>query len=369
MSVLERFSRWSWVPRPFRHRLQEVLLRPLVSVQVEEAARATLICREQLPQCVTRHSRKQLAHCIADIEAKTEKMQASAKWRRLADGGRRQFAAASEALRVTLSIVKDICERDIWHQQEMSALTSDRDRLAREIAPLRVGLTDTEFRRYDSQFHQRSLAFERCRSLAEIKDCLMELRRAVAAIDRLLSKRKTIDERVSNASETLNSLDSRVLAGDPRAEETYRETIKILRTVRENASQADPDRTIALLNQVDQNLLNLRQEADHLRRYATAEVELWRRIAITCPRAVAPFSKQLMEFPAELTGDSLTQWAVVRHAMEKAIIAFAQQTRMANAEALADARLSYKWREDNDRDLGVFSQVSYQMWKERVSNP
>jgi hypothetical protein len=76
-----------------------------------------------------------------------------------------------------------------------------------------------------------------------------------------------------------------------------------------------------------------------------------------------------MEFPAELTGDSLTQWAVVRHAMEKAIIAFAQQTRMANAEALADARLSYKWREDNDRDLGVFSQVSYQMWKERVSNP
>ncbi len=369
MTVLDFLSNSACVPGRLRYRLQEARLRPLLAADLNEADVLLEIARERLPHCVSRYSRKRLGYYVADVPTQCGKLQEAAGRQSLATRGRKRFDALSRALRVTFRTIQEVCEQDASHEEEVLALRADRDRLEREAAPLRVGIAEAEFRRYDGQFHQRSLAFERCRDLAEVNDCHKDLRNAVAAVERLVEKRKRIEEGIRSATATFDCLDRGTLSADPRTDEVYVQTAELLALVRERVPRGEVDRSIALLDQVDQNLQTLARQADHVRRDAGIEVELWRRVAVICPRAASSFASELSKTPLEPSGDSLAEWMVLRRSFEKAVNRLAYETRSANAEALHKRALNYQWRDPDERRLLAFARHSYRAWRDAVSQP
>jgi hypothetical protein len=270
---------------------------------------------------------------------------------------------------MTLEAVREVCSQDVADEEDVLALRADRERLARDAAPLLIGNAMGEFRRHDDQFRQRCFAFERSRDRAEVGDGRQGLRKAVAAMDRILEKAKRVERGIRVATATYDAFDRRSVSGDPRSVEVYEQTSEHLASMRVALGRGELERSSAILDQVDRDLETLAAQADQVRRDAAAEVELWGRIALICPATAAAFATELAGIPLQPAGDALAAWLILRRSIENIVNHSARETRSANAEALHDQAAQYEWRDADERRLRNFAMHAYRAWGDAVSGP
>jgi len=374
MIVPDSLSEASWVPGWIRFRLQEAGLQTRVAAENDAVAGPLDVAQQRLEHCVTGYSRKQIGRCLAEVKSELSRLQLASKRESLAALGRKCFEARARSLHAALKKMQEACDLDISHEKELSDLHEDRDALTKEAAPLLTGAADTEFRRFDRLFRQKLFDFEHCRDLGEIKDRIRAMRKALSNVERIVKKSKRLKENIQSDTAAFDALDRGTLTADPRTDEVYVETAGLLEMLKARSEQGDVDRSIGLLDRVEQNLQMLAQYSDHVRRDAAKEIELWRRIASICPRAATHFASELEAIPSEPSGDSFLEWVSLRRSIRKVVHHLAQETRLANANAINGRAAKYRWLDPDerwlDRDerrLYDFAADSYRQWRNTIS--
>jgi hypothetical protein len=287
----------------------------------------------------------------------------------LARHGRKRFESRAKSLRTALTTLQEVCDLDVGHEEELVALTADRDNWAKEAAPLLLDTTAVDFRRRDDEFRKKVSEFRNCAKLGEINTCLKAMREAVASLEKIVKRTQQLKESLPRAALVFDSLDRRTIAADPRSDEVYVQTERILEDLRERGQRGEVIRSIGLLDQVEKNLQILAKHSDHVRRDAAKEVALWKRVATICPRTASTFASNLASTPLEPSGDSLAQWMILRRSIENVAVRAATKTRSANAEALNQTALQYHWFDHNERHLRNFASDAYRQWQEVVVLP
>jgi hypothetical protein len=369
MTILDHLSQSPLVPGPLRFLVQEICLQSELSGHLREADDVVRLGNERRPRCVTRYTLRRLSSYLGDAGKHRAKLIDSAQRRSLASYGRKRFDMRAEALRATIGSIREVCQQDEAYEQESRELRADRDRLAREAAPLLVGGTEGEFRGYEGQFHKKFSAFPACSDLAGVNQCLNDLREAAAAMDRIVEKTKRVEQELHIANDAFDKIDRRAISADPWSDEVYVRTAVILESLGGGKGRGEVERSVALLSKVNQNLDTLALQANHVQRDAASEVELWHRIALFCPRVTSPFAIELANFPQEPSGDSLSAWSILKRAIENSVNQAAHDTRLGNAMALHNHMFSYEWGDPKPRRLRAFVKHSYRALQEIASQP
>ena len=369
MTVLDHLSQSPFVPGRLRFFLQETHLRPELAAHLREADDVARVGNERRQRCVTRYALKRLGSYLGDVGKHRARLIDSAQRRSLASYGRKRFDMRAEALGATIASIREVCQQDEAHEQETRELRADRDRLAREAAPLLVGGTEGEFRGYEGQFHKKFSGFAACADLAGVNQCLKDLREAAAAMDRIVEKVKGVEQGIRVANAAFEKIDRRAISADPSSDEVYVRTAVTLESLSTGKARGEVERSVALLSKVNQNLETLALQADHVQRDAAIEVELWHRIALFCPRVTSPFAIELANVPQEPSGDALSAWRILKRSIENSVNQAAHNTRSGNAKALRNHVFSYEWGDPKPRRLRAFAKHSYRALQDLVSQP
>ena len=366
MGILDSLSNALWLPGGVRFRIQERSLRPRLAAELKEAYK--LLETADKHECATKYSSKQLGQSAAGVRIRIEELQNASTWQSLAKAkdGTSAFESRSKSLRSSLEKLQKVLDLDHDHEIELRKLGDDRDTWEREAAPLLTGKADTEFRRYGRQFRQALADFESCKKLEAIISRLKDMRKAVAFLERIVTQARRLKEDVPKAAKAFEGLDRRTMATDPRSDEIYRQTSGYLEILKTASPSREVDRNIVFLDRIEQNIQSLIQHSNHVRHDAAVEVELWRRVAVICPRAASSFVDRLSKIPLEPSGDSFEEWVSLRRSIENAVVGLARETRSENAAVLNNPALKYPWFDRSETALHRFVSRSYRDWSSLI---
>jgi hypothetical protein len=366
MRILNSLSNANWIPGGIRFRMQEGRLRSRLSAEQGNVHRALEAARTRV--CVTKYSRTQLGHRAKEVEECLGQLQEASTWRALEAFGTNRFEVQSKSLRTALEKLQKCLDLDAAHSRELNDLTEDREVWVTEAASLLVGKADIDFRHYDRLFRQKSTDFWSYKKLEVIDSQLKTMHKAVSQLEQIVKQARRLREDLPPADKIFQDLDVGLLKTDPRTNEIYNETERLLGQLKTGSTNLDMERNIALLHQVEQNNQLLTQRAKHVGHDASIQVELWRKIAVICPRATSTFVERLSKVPLEPSGDSFAEWVSLRRSIEKTVIGQAQKTRSENASVLDDPALKYVWFGRNETALQDFANSSYQNWRATIQS-